>query len=58
MSRKLHKHASLEINAIHELISKDEFWLLSKSQRKAYNYFLSLRGIEPYHKKDRETDSV
>ena len=56
MSRKLHKHETMEIDINlckdFKQISKDEFFKMSKKERKLYNSIANMHGLTIYKRNE------
>ena len=56
MSRKLHKHETTEIDINlckdFKQISKDEFFKMSKKERKLYNSIATMHGLTIYKRNE------
>jgi hypothetical protein len=56
MSRKLHQHETMEIDLTlckdFKQISKDEFFKMSKKERKLYNRIATMHGLTIYKRNE------
>lgn len=61
MSRKLHKHETLEIDINlckdFKQISKDEFFKMTKKERKLYNRIATMHNLTIYKRNEDIRDS-
>ena len=62
MSRKLHKHETTEIDLTickdFKQLSKDDFFKMSKKERRLYNRIATIKGLTIYKRTEEEISDI